>query len=116
MEKNKNDINTSIALAEKTVVIIGASSGIGRATALAFAKEGTTLILVARRERVLQELALECKRHGARMAVPVCADVTEAESLQQVVEAAMQAMCGSTMRVLEPWVTLTKFPLRYTNK
>jgi short-subunit dehydrogenase len=91
MEKNKNHINKRIALAEKTVVIIGASSGIGRATALAFAKEGSTLILVARRETVLQELALECKRDGARRAVPVCADVTEAESLQQVVEAAMQA-------------------------
>jgi short-subunit dehydrogenase len=91
MENHKNRMNKLIALSEKTVVIIGASSGIGRATALAFAKEGTTLILVARREGVLQELAFECKRSGARSAVPVRADVTEAESLQQVIEAAMHA-------------------------
>jgi short-subunit dehydrogenase len=90
MISNKVHINKRIAIAEKTVVIIGASSGIGRATALAFAKEGTTLILVARREKVLMELALECKRHGARRAVPVMADVTEAESLQKVIEVSMQ--------------------------
>jgi short-subunit dehydrogenase len=99
MENKKNYLNRNIALAEKTVVIIGASSGIGRATALAFAKEGSTIILVARRETVLQELALECKRHGARKAVAVTADVTEPESLERVLQAAMQAT-----RKIDVWI------------
>lgn len=91
METKSNQLNIHIPLAEKTVVIIGASSGIGRATALSFAKEGSALILVARRETVLQELAEECQQNGARLAIAVRADVTEPESLPQVVQAALQA-------------------------
>lgn len=91
METNSNQFNVDIPLAEKTVVIIGASSGIGRATALAFAKAGAALILVARRETVLQELAFECRQQGGPTAVAVKADVTVAGSLQEVVDAALQA-------------------------
>lgn len=44
------------ALNGKVAVIGGASSGIGRAAALLFARQGATLVLGARRERLLAEL------------------------------------------------------------
>lgn len=50
----------------KTVVITGASSGIGRATALAFAKKGANVVLAARREAPLREAARECEGFGVR--------------------------------------------------
>jgi short-subunit dehydrogenase len=53
-----------------TVLITGASSGIGRAFAHLFARDGCNLVLVARRETVLEELASELTRqHKARVTV-----------------------------------------------
>jgi NAD(P)-dependent dehydrogenase (short-subunit alcohol dehydrogenase family) len=47
-----------------SVVITGASSGIGRAAALAFARRGARVALAARRGQVLREVAQECKEIG----------------------------------------------------
>ncbi len=63
------------------VVITGASSGIGRATALAFAEKGSTVVLAARREEALAMLAQECEQRGGK-ALVVPTDVSREEAVQ----------------------------------
>ena len=76
------------SLSDAVVVITGATSGIGRATALSFARQGATLVLAARRAAVLAEVAAECKTLGARAhAVPT--DVTDSDAVQQLADAAL---------------------------
>ncbi|KAA0583490.1 SDR family oxidoreductase [Azospirillum sp. B21] len=67
------------------VVVAGASSGIGRATALAFAREGARLALAARREELLEEVAEECRGLGAS-AVVIPTDVTDADAVKRLAE------------------------------
>ena len=62
----------------KTAVITGASSGIGRAAALEFARRGANLFLAARGAEQLAAVAEECRRMGVR-AEPVTTDVTRPE-------------------------------------
>jgi short-subunit dehydrogenase len=66
-----------------SIVITGASSGIGRATALEFARRGHKLALTARRKDVLEEVANECRRLGSEAIVHAC-DVTNEEEVQEL--------------------------------
>lgn len=66
------------------VVITGATSGIGRATALAFAAKGASLALTARRQEVLDALADECRQCGAAEAIAVAADVADADAMEDL--------------------------------
>jgi short-subunit dehydrogenase len=73
----------------QVVVITGASSGIGRATALAFAARGANVVLAARREAALREVATEVEQGGGQaLVVPTdTADEAAVESLaRQAVE------------------------------
>jgi NAD(P)-dependent dehydrogenase (short-subunit alcohol dehydrogenase family) len=60
----------------RVVVIVGASSGIGRATALACARRGDRLVLAARAEEPLRATERQCKEAGAE-ALVVPTDVTD---------------------------------------
>jgi NAD(P)-dependent dehydrogenase (short-subunit alcohol dehydrogenase family) len=68
----------------KIVVVTGASSGIGRATAAVFAAAGATVVGVGRNERELTELAEEAKSGGGTVK-PHLADVTELTQLDRIV-------------------------------
>lgn len=71
------------------VVITGASSGIGRAAAQAFAREGACLVLAARREHLLNEVVRECGEQGGE-AIAVRTDVTDAHAMELLARAAEQ--------------------------
>ncbi|RFM26881.1 SDR family oxidoreductase [Deminuibacter soli] len=67
----------------KTIVITGASSGAGRATALLLASDGYRLVLAARNTKALEELADECRELGAAVLV-VTTDVTDTEAVKHL--------------------------------
>lgn len=71
------------------VVITGASSGIGKATALHFAEEGARLVLAARRKRLLEDLAEECEALGAE-AIAVETDVTDQNDVERLAKSAIK--------------------------
>lgn len=64
-------------LRNKVIVITGASSGVGRAAALEMARHGAHIVLAARREEALNDVAEECRAWGAD-ALVVPTDVTDA--------------------------------------
>jgi NAD(P)-dependent dehydrogenase (short-subunit alcohol dehydrogenase family) len=72
----------------RVVVVTGASSGIGRATALAFAADGADVVLAARGARGLAEAAADCAAAGAATLVHVV-DVTDAAAVQALARAAL---------------------------
>jgi len=77
----------------ETVIITGASAGVGRATALRFAKAGSRLGLIARDEKSLNEVKREIQAMG-RDAEVAAADVSDAEALFGAAER-LQNMLGT---------------------
>jgi uncharacterized protein len=75
------------ALKNKTVVVTGASSGIGRDTALELARRGANLVLAARRGDLLEEVATACRALGVECRT-VVTDVTLRSDCQHLIDAA----------------------------
>ncbi len=73
------------SLRDRVVVVIGASSGIGRQTAVLFAREGAHVMASARREERLRDLAMEMATSGCAIATHV-ADSTHAADMDRLME------------------------------
>jgi NAD(P)-dependent dehydrogenase (short-subunit alcohol dehydrogenase family) len=73
---------------EKVALITGASSGIGRATALAFAAKGASVVLAARRQEELDSLVAEIEAGGGK-ATAIKTDVSKAQDVEQMVAHAL---------------------------
>lgn len=71
-----------------TVIVTGAAMGIGKAVALALAKEGHSLLLVDRVADALDEAAMEARVHGAKVET-VAGDVRSAKTAEMAVSSAM---------------------------
>ncbi|AOG22005.1 SDR family oxidoreductase [Acidovorax sp. RAC01] len=74
----------------QVVVITGASSGIGHATALAFAARGASLVLAARNADTLAPVAMACRNAGAAAALGVPTDVTDPEAVAHLASTALR--------------------------
>ena len=82
-----------------TIVITGASAGIGEETAILFAEKGWNVIASARRLERLESLAQRLgKTNGSRI-VPLQLDVTDSKSVKEFTAKALDA-CGGTVDVL----------------
>jgi NAD(P)-dependent dehydrogenase (short-subunit alcohol dehydrogenase family) len=85
-------------VSEQTVVVVGASSGIGRATALAFGREGARVVVAARSSEDLDSLVSEITTAGGdALAVPT--DVAQEEQLRLLAAAAASRYGG-----IDTWV------------
>ncbi|WP_405605447.1 SDR family oxidoreductase [Polaribacter sp. Asnod1-A03] len=96
---------------DKVVIITGASSGIGKATALKMAKEGAKVVLTARSENKLKDLAKEIEK-GKGTALVITADVTKIDEFKKVVEKAKKEF--GTVHILINNAGL--MPLSYVEK
>lgn len=80
----------SIPLRGAVIVVTGASSGIGRATALAFAGQGARLVLAARRALPLEEAARDCRDRSGTAAIAVPTDVADAAAVEALAATALE--------------------------
>lgn len=74
----------------KTAVITGGNSGVGAATALLFAKSGANVVISARRQAALEEVAEKIKAEGGNV-LTVPTDISKDEDCKNLMKAAMDA-------------------------
>lgn len=84
----KHTMNTTQGIQGKVIVITGASSGLGEASARHLAARGAKLVLAARRTDRLQALVQEITQHGGE-AIAVATDVTSMEQMQALSDRAI---------------------------
>ena len=77
-------------LENKVAIITGGNSGVGAATAIKFAAEGAKVVITARREAPLLEVAEKIRAAGGEV-LPVVSDISKAEDAKRVVEETLKA-------------------------
>jgi NAD(P)-dependent dehydrogenase (short-subunit alcohol dehydrogenase family) len=80
-------------LSGQTVMITGASRGLGRALALAAAREGAALALCARGGEALEAVTVSCREHGVEV-IAVLADVADARDVERFAATALERFGG----------------------
>jgi len=83
-----------LELTEKCVLLIGAGRGLGGAAALAIAREGARVAVVARTRADVEARASECEAAGARKALAIAADATDAAQLDTAIEESASKLGG----------------------
>jgi NAD(P)-dependent dehydrogenase (short-subunit alcohol dehydrogenase family) len=73
-------------LSDKTAIIVGATSGMGRATALLFAREGARVVIAGRRAALLQEVGEQIAAETGAAALAIPCDVTEREQIASLLD------------------------------
>lgn len=90
LRTTSRNFDATMTFSHKTIILTGASAGIGRSLAIALAAQGANLVLAARHQAALAEVAGACIEAGG-MAIAVPTDVTHPEDAQQLIEKAIAA-------------------------
>jgi meso-butanediol dehydrogenase / (S,S)-butanediol dehydrogenase / diacetyl reductase len=85
-------------LKDKVAIVTGGGTGIGRAIALAFGREGAKVAVLGRRREPLHRVAGELSQLGTK-AVAVCCDVTKNQEVQRAVEEVRKTLRGVNVLV-----------------
>ena len=98
----------------KVALITGASQGLGKALALAYAKEGASLVINSRSEEGIRPVAEEAERLGVKV-LAVAADVSRGEDARRLVDVAVAEFGGIDVLVnnaglLGPRVAIEDYP------
>lgn len=86
-------------ITNKTVLIAGASAGIGRAVAVALAKQGNRLVVTARRQAELDSLAAEAIELGSEC-IAIASDALDEQQAANVVAATVEKFGGIDLAIL----------------
>lgn len=96
----------------KTAIITGASSGIGKATAITLAKEGANVVITSRREKELHELANEINAFGK--CKYIVADGNDLSNVERIFSFAIEKfkkvdilVCNAGMALRQPTLEMT---------
>lgn len=76
-------------LANRTAVVVGATSGLGKAIALGLADAGADVVPTGRREKLAREVAAQVEARGRR-SLAISADVSSPDSMQRLADAALE--------------------------
>ena len=98
----------------KVVMVTGASQGLGRALALAYAEEGAKVVVNARSEGSVGPVAEEVEKLGTEV-LAVAADVSESEDVRRLVDAAVERfgridVLVNNAGLLGPRVAIADYP------
>jgi NAD(P)-dependent dehydrogenase (short-subunit alcohol dehydrogenase family) len=101
-------------LGGKVALITGASQGLGRALALAYAKEGARVVINARSEESIRPVAGEVEASGAEV-LALAADVSKSADVERLVDAAVERfdridVLVNNAGVLGPRVAIAEYP------
>ena len=99
----------------KRIILTGASSGIGRALAVEYGRRGDSLLLVARREDRLREVAAEVERAGGR-AVVLLADVADEDSAERALAVADESLGGVDIIIMNAGLGFPSFAHQFDAK
>ena len=78
-----------MGLRDKVAIITGGSDGIGKAAALSMAKEGANVVIVARRQDVLDQAVQDIKTAAEGSVVPLSLDITAEGASQKMIKTAL---------------------------